>query len=241
MKHYILLFIIATIVVLAWCTTKTNLNTNPIATLSPADEMNIHMCLMWWGQNCDTILDPANADTYADMIRSQCDLMPMPVCTEYFADGSYDGAVIHDHGNITSEEQFIAEMIPHHQEAVDSSLALITKTQNPQLQQLLSGIISAQRSEITMMSWWLDMWYADSDYVPTYQLMMRDTSTISAISTLETMYLQDMIAHHQWAVQMAQAVLKLPDIRPEVAQFAQQVIDVQQDEIQQMQDLLLQE
>lgn len=48
------------------------------------EKMNIHMCVMWWGQDCDQILDPANRMTYQDAIQEQCDLMPgMQVCDDY--------------------------------------------------------------------------------------------------------------------------------------------------------------
>jgi uncharacterized protein (DUF305 family) len=32
-----------------------------------------------------------------------------------------------DHATITNEEQFIAEMIPHHQEAVDTAKIIVAK------------------------------------------------------------------------------------------------------------------
>lgn len=72
-----------------------------------------------------------------------------------------------------------------------------------------------------------------SSYVP----MMRDSSTISAITTIERMWLEDMIGHHMGAVMMAEDALKL-NPREEVAIFARDVITVQTDEILLMQQLL---
>lgn len=40
------------------------------------------------------------------------------------------------HSDITSEVQFVAEMIPHHQEAVDTTRSLLRITQHPTLQRL---------------------------------------------------------------------------------------------------------
>jgi uncharacterized protein (DUF305 family) len=37
---------------------------------------------------------------------------------------------------VTSEQTFLEQMVPHHQEAVDSSKSLLTKTKNPKLIEL---------------------------------------------------------------------------------------------------------
>lgn len=48
-------------------------------------KLNIHMCLMWWGEWCDIIKNPLKKDTFADAIQEQCDLMPwMDDCDTYF-------------------------------------------------------------------------------------------------------------------------------------------------------------
>lgn len=52
---------------------------------------------------------------------------------------------------VTDALSFISEMIPHHQEAVDSSTILLGQTQNTALKSILENIISGQDSEITMM------------------------------------------------------------------------------------------
>lgn len=52
---------------------------------------------------------------------------------------------------VTSEFEFIAMMIPHHQEAVDTSLIVNESTTNPELKTLTQNIITAQKSEIEMM------------------------------------------------------------------------------------------
>jgi uncharacterized protein (DUF305 family) len=67
-----------------------------------------------------------------------------------------------DHGNVVSEEQFIRDMIPHHQEAVDISKIIVAKSTNPALVKLAQGIIDAQTTEIAMMQGWLKTWYLTS-------------------------------------------------------------------------------
>jgi uncharacterized protein (DUF305 family) len=143
----------------------------------------------------------------------------------------------HVHHQVVSEESFIADMIPHHQEAVDTSARLHAITQDPVLKELTQAIVDGQATEIAMMQSWLDAWYPDSTYVSTYTPMMRDTSTISAISTIEKFWIEDMIQHHMGAVMMAEDVFKL-NPRNEVDDFARDVIAVQTDEILLMQQLL---
>jgi len=49
------------------------------------EKFNIHMCLMGWGENCDSILDTKNKETYADAITEQCEIMVwMEACDIYF-------------------------------------------------------------------------------------------------------------------------------------------------------------
>ncbi len=57
----------------------------------------------------------------------------------------------HMNMQVISERQFITDMIPHHQEAVDTTTKLLRTTQNPALQKLGAEIIAAQTQEIAMM------------------------------------------------------------------------------------------
>ena len=50
-----------------------------------AEKMNIHMCLMWWWENCDEIFEESKRETYSDAIKEQCEIMAwMEKCNEYF-------------------------------------------------------------------------------------------------------------------------------------------------------------
>jgi uncharacterized protein (DUF305 family) len=62
-----------------------------------------------------------------------------------------DGEMMMHHATVTSEEQFIRDMIPHHQEAVDTSKEVAARSQYPSLVQLTKDIIAAQTDEIAMM------------------------------------------------------------------------------------------
>lgn len=153
---------------------------------------------------------------------------------------------------VTDELSFISEMIPHHQEAIDTSASLLTKTQNNDLKNILINIMSGQNQEIIMMKKRLADFYTGSEYKPMYMPMMRDTSTISSITTIEKIYMEDMIKHHQWAIDMAKKILsimseqdpliKLTEAsmkhRNDVKTFAQAIIDAQSNEIIAFQTLL---
>ncbi len=57
------------------------------------------------------------------------------------------------------DKAFIAEMIPHHQGAVEMAQLVLTSTQRPELQQMAHDIITAQTKEITMMQDWQKEWF----------------------------------------------------------------------------------
>jgi uncharacterized protein (DUF305 family) len=146
-----------------------------------------------------------------------------------------------DHGEmVTDELSFIQLMIPHHQEAVDTTTTLLQTTPDESLQTLGKSIISAQQKEMSMMKQWLQDRYPTPwvDHSTKYMLMMRPTTGITEPKQLDTMRTTDMIVHHEGAVQMAEKILTLPTIRPEVKQFAETIIRVQKDEIAKMRNWL---
>jgi uncharacterized protein (DUF305 family) len=57
------------------------------------------------------------------------------------------------------DKEFLAEMIIHHQGAVEMAQAVIAKSQRPELLKLATDIISAQTEEITMMQEWQKSWF----------------------------------------------------------------------------------
>lgn len=164
----------------------------------------------------------------------------------------HEGHTMDHAAMVTDEISFLSEMIPHHQEAIDTSSILLTQTQNTGLKLILVNIMSGQAHEIKMMKERLSDSYSGSDYKSMYMPMMRDTTWISDIVALEKMYMEDMIAHHQWAVDMATKLLSImtqqdPAIklteegmkqRQTLKDFAQGIIDAQTKEITQFQEML---
>lgn len=151
-------------------------------------------------------------------------------------DKKEDRAHTMNHMQVDTEEQFIRDMIPHHQEAVDTSMIVVAKTTNPQVKKLAQEIIDAQTSEITMMQSRLAQRYPNSKEEAHYMNMMPVLQILSG-SDLDYQYLQGMIEHHQWAIDMANQVLALKP-KAEVTTFAQRVIVAQTQEITQMKQFI---
>ncbi len=173
-------------------------------------------------------------------LREHCKEMPqMQGCEKFNNETSSMAGMNHammDHGSmVTSEEAFVVNMIPHHQEAVDTARLVLAKGESAELRKLAQAIITAQEKEIAMMQKWLKDWKY-STVTPTYQNMMGDGTQLSG-KALDTWFLRGMIMHHTGAVQMAESLLKL-NTRKEVSDFAREVLRVQSEEITQMKLML---
>ncbi len=144
------------------------------------------------------------------------------------------GQGMHAMHNLSSEYDFLVEMIPHHQEAVDSSLLASGRTQRPELKLFVDTIASDQAREIALMNEWLRTWYPDRVAEAAYSPMMRPVEGLSA-DRADRSYLEDMIMHHRMAVMMADGLLKARfTVRPELADFARGIIKAQNAEIERM-------
>jgi len=153
--------------------------------------------------------------------------------------GAHGGAdhVVVDHGVaghgamvVRSEADFIAGMIPHHREAVESAAALLEVTERPEVRELAEAIVREQAAEIEQLEAWLAAWYPGHDPGP-YEPMMRPFLGLTPTEADEV-FVTDMIHHHAMAIDMAQAYLALPvERRSEVVALADAVIRVQRAEI----------
>lgn len=100
------------------------------------------------------------------------------------------------HKDVTSEEEFIVRMIPHHQEAIDTSMIIVAKTENKELKAIAQGIIDAQKKEITQLNGWLKSWYPTSTLKGEHSAIMRDLTKLSG-HELDDAYMEDMVKHHE--------------------------------------------
>lgn len=133
------------------------------------------------------------------------------------------------HMGASTEEEFIANMIPHHQEAVDTASIIVAKTQNAELKKIAENIVSAQKTEIALLGSWMKSWYPNNAIKVSYMPMMRDLSKLSD-HDLDDAFMEDMVKHHEWAVHMAEEVLEVSQ-RPEIVKMANDIIRTQNAEI----------
>lgn len=148
------------------------------------------------------------------------------------------GGMDHSAMMVSSEREFVAGMIPHHQEAVDTATEVLARGgSTEEIRTLASEIIAAQETEIAMLKEWHLAWYGE-EYIETgtYQPMMSDLSQLSG-AELDKRFLEDMIPHHMGAIMMAQSVR--PHIEhQEVSDMADAIMETQTVEIELMRDLL---
>lgn len=131
---------------------------------------------------------------------------------------------------VATDAEFLMQMIPHHQEAVDTSQYVLDRTDDPEMQAFLRGIIDAQTREIAQMKAWHRAWFG-SDYRDDgrYQPMMPNLQGLSD-ARLVPAYLHGMVMHHMGAIDMARQLLGFTK-RPELISFAEEIVRVQTDEI----------
>jgi uncharacterized protein (DUF305 family) len=141
--------------------------------------------------------------------------------------------------SVDSEYEFLLEMIPHHQEAVDSAGETAARTSRPELRAFTQEMIQAQSAEIAAMSSWLADWYPGKSDKAAYQPMMRPTAGLSP-DRADQAFLEDMIMHHRMAVMMAGRIVKgkLTE-RPELLKLADDIIRTQNAEMERMETWLL--
>jgi uncharacterized protein (DUF305 family) len=151
--------------------------------------------------------------------------------------------------NESFDLRFIDAMIPHHEGAVMMAQEALQKSNRPEIQQLAQAIIAAQEQEISELNEWRTAWYPDAGdepmmYDPEMGHMMPMTEEMrsnmmmggdlgEADDEFDLRFIEAMIPHHQGAIDMAQQALEKSD-RPEIQELAQNIIDSQQQEIDQM-------
>lgn len=137
-------------------------------------------------------------------------------------------------------------MIVHHQQAIEMSDIVLAKTGvAPEVVELAEAITAAQGPEIELLRGWLDDWGADSvddaGGMDHGDGMMTDDdlAALAAADGVESsrLFLEQMIAHHRGAVEMATAEVETGR-NTDAVELARTIIAVQNSEIERMQELL---
>jgi uncharacterized protein (DUF305 family) len=145
--------------------------------------------------------------------------------------------------------RFIDGMIPHHEGAVVMAQEALQKSNRPEIKQLAQAIIDAQEQEIAELKEWRSTWYPNAGEEPVmYHAEMRHTMPMTeemrssmmmtgdlgaADDQFDLRFINAMIPHHEGAIAMAEQALEKSD-RSEIKELAQNIIDSQQAEIDQM-------
>lgn len=144
-----------------------------------------------------------------------------------------------------ADVDFATMMIPHHQQA----LAMVDLTDgrsglSPEFVDLTEQIRTAQAPEIEQMSGWLRAWgqpvpEKGMDHDMPGGMTEQDMSRLEKApdARFEDMWLEMMIRHHEGAVAMARDEVERGR-SPEATELAQEIVDGQQAEIEQMRGML---
>lgn len=152
-------------------------------------------------------------------------------------------------GDESFDLRFIDGMTPHHQGAIAMAQEALQKSKYPEVKQLAQAIIDAQEQEISQLKEWRADWYQNAgDELMMYSAEMGHTMPMTeemrssmmmsgdlgaADDQFDLRFINAMIPHHQGAIDMAQQALEKSK-RPEIKQLAQDIINSQQQEIDQM-------
>jgi uncharacterized protein (DUF305 family) len=134
---------------------------------------------------------------------------------------------------VTSEQEFLVEMVAHHREAIRAAREL-ARSDRATMRDFGERIVEVQSAQVSQMEDWLARWYADEPVDADYDPMMRDLSGLRG-DRLDRTFLEDMVWHHMAAVMMSQHLLVSGLVEhDEVGALARDVRDEQRAEIVQM-------
>lgn len=147
-----------------------------------------------------------------------------------------------DHGS--AEATFAQMMIPHHEQAILMSGLALSNNAGPEVSALAIKIQSGQGPEIDQMRMILDRYdqaevhtHGDHDMPGMLTEAQFDELGAAKGSDFDPLFLAGMIEHHEGAIDMAEEVLGQTD-DPEIRELAEQILEAQRTEIEEMRLLL---
>jgi len=150
--------------------------------------------------------------------------------------------------------QFVQDMIPHHNQAVQMSALVAERTNRPELVDVAGRIDVSQADEIEFMQQWLRV-RGERVPEPTAHSAMHTSHKMAGMASPEKMaelatlsgtdfdrlFLQLMIPHHEGAVTMVKELMEQPGAAydPVLYEFTTDVVNDQTAEIERMNSLLV--
>ena len=179
---------------------------------------------------------------------------------QHGSESSQSSAAEHPAAFNDQDVDFATNMIPHHQEAVEMAELVPERSTNPAVLKLAADISAAQGPEIETLKVFLVQWKEGGNNPtatsqspdpheghggmdPSMNMQgMVDAAAIANLASLkgpefDKAWMQAMIAHHEGAIQMANAEIA-GGTNVDAKKLAQQIVTAQQGEITQMKQML---
>lgn len=145
----------------------------------------------------------------------------------------------HNGGGNGADRAFAADMVLHHESALDMAKIAQDRGESPFVKRLADDIVRTQTKEITILS--REDEALDTAGVTVGSLgvpehmkgMDGDVATLKKADPFDPAFMEMMVTHHEGAIEMANAELKKGS-DPELKALAQDIIDAQQREIDAM-------
>jgi uncharacterized protein (DUF305 family) len=134
---------------------------------------------------------------------------------------------------------FVAEMIPHHESAIEMSEIALDRAQHPEIENLAKQIIDSQSAEIDELRRIHVRLFGEpveeADHgtlgLPAHEAGMEaDMSELEQARPFDKAFIDMLIPHHQGAIRMARIVIEQGN-DAELATLAESIIDAQSGEI----------
>jgi len=148
---------------------------------------------------------------------------------------------------ISPDYDFISQMIPHHQCAIEMAKYEIVNGRNFLIVQLAKSIVAEQAVEIQQMQFY-QKHFLPADYlhkdkfkkemIETMYWMMRNMPTDHKLDNVDTAFAMIMIPHHQAGIDMAKVILKFSSDKQTIG-LSKLIIASQEVEIGQMSSFLI--
>lgn len=152
---------------------------------------------------------------------------------------SSSAASAHDDQDV----MFAQMMLPHHEQAVEMSDALLAKGDgvDPDVATLAEQIKAEQGPEIIQLASWLQGWGEPSESGHSMSGMMSDSdmTDLDQASARDAgkLFLQQMVQHHEGAVDMARSEVD-KGMNTDAVAMAKSIVSSQTEQITQMKDML---
>ena len=139
-----------------------------------------------------------------------------------------------------SDRAFIDAMVPHHQGAIAMAEVALKNAEHEEIKELSRNIVSTQQSEIEELKSIKKEEFGTPNVpmeMSSQQMrgmgMMMDPQRLSKREPFDEAFIDAMIPHHQSAIYMSQVAQEESKI-PEIKELAENIVDAQKREIEQM-------